>query len=77
MAIYDLPGIINKSLHFTATANIKARFKVTGIYPCNRNAFPEEEFLPSYVTDRLTVPKSTGASNCKAISLDEATQLGP
>jgi hypothetical protein len=60
MAIYDLPGIINKSLHFTATANIKAGFKFTGIYPYNRNVFPEEEFLPSYVTDRLTVTKALG-----------------
>jgi hypothetical protein len=54
MAIYDLPGIINISLHLAATpANIKAVFKVAVIYPYNRNAFPEEEFLPSYVTDRL------------------------
>jgi hypothetical protein len=58
MIIYDLPGIINRSLHFAATANIKAGFKFTGIYPYNRNVFPEEEFLPSYVTDRLTVPKA-------------------
>jgi hypothetical protein len=54
MAIYDLPGIINISLHLAATpANIKAVFKVAVIYPYNRNVFPEEEFLPSYVTDRL------------------------
>jgi hypothetical protein len=47
MAIYDLPGIINTSLHLAATpANIKAGFKVAEIYPYNRYVFPEEEILP-------------------------------
>jgi hypothetical protein len=43
MTIYDLPGIINTSLHLAATpANIKAGFKVAGIYPYKINVFPEE-----------------------------------
>jgi hypothetical protein len=41
MIIYDLPGIINTSLYLTATpANIKAGFKITGIYPYNGDVFP-------------------------------------
>jgi hypothetical protein len=77
MAIYDLPGIINTPLNLAATpANIKAGCKVTGIYPYNRNVVPEEEFLTSYVTDRLTVPESTGASNGKGILPDGTKQPG-
>jgi hypothetical protein len=50
-------------------------FKVDEIYPYKINVFPEDEFLFSYVTDRLTVSKSTGASNGKGISLDETLAL--
>jgi hypothetical protein len=43
MAVYDLLGIINTSLHLAATlANTKAGFKVAGIYPYKRNVFPEK-----------------------------------
>jgi hypothetical protein len=38
------------SLSFTATpANIKAGFLATGIFPCDRDIFVDEEFLSSYV----------------------------
>jgi hypothetical protein len=54
MTTYDLPVIINMSLNFAAApANIKAGFLATGIFPYKRDAFPEEEFPPSYVTDQL------------------------
>ncbi|KAJ8935909.1 hypothetical protein NQ318_000001, partial [Aromia moschata] len=33
-------------------ANIVKGFSKTGIHPFNRYSFPEDEFLPSYVTDR-------------------------
>lgn len=33
-------------------SNIIAGFKVSGIYPFNKDIFPEQEFLPSYSTDR-------------------------
>jgi hypothetical protein len=43
MAVYDLLGIINISLHLAATpANTKAGFKVAGIYPYKRYVFPEK-----------------------------------
>jgi hypothetical protein len=53
MTIYDLPGLPNMSLNFAATpANIMAGFLATGIFPYNRDVFPDEEFLSCYVTDR-------------------------
>jgi hypothetical protein len=54
MTIYDLPGIVNMSLNSAATtANIKAGFLATGIFPCNRDVFPDEEFLSPYVIDQV------------------------
>jgi hypothetical protein len=62
MTVYGLPGIVNSSLHLAATsANITAEFKVTGIYPCNRDVFTEKEYLPSYVMDRQ-VPQTNMAA---------------
>jgi hypothetical protein len=50
MTTYDLPGIVNIPLNSAATpANIKAGFLDTGIFPYNRNIFPNEELLSSYV----------------------------
>lgn len=36
--------------------NIMAKFRKAGVAPCNRNVFIDEEFAPSYVTDRLRGP---------------------
>jgi hypothetical protein len=77
MTIYDLPGIINTYLHLAAIpANMKAEVKGTGIFSYNRYVFPEEEFLPSYITDRPVPPTNTAASNEKGMPFDGSTQSG-
>jgi hypothetical protein len=79
MTIYDLPVIINTSLIFAATpANIKAGFLATGIFPCNGDVFPDEEFLSSYVTDRsapATDPAASNENNTKT-NHDESAEPG-
>ncbi|XP_024867948.1 uncharacterized protein LOC112452119 [Temnothorax curvispinosus] len=53
MTIYDILGIIQKSLPRAATyENIVSGFECTGISPFNKNIFQDVEFLPSSVTDR-------------------------
>jgi hypothetical protein len=46
MTIYDIPGIVNSSLHLAAyPGNIKAGFQLFGIYPFNRDIFRDKEFM--------------------------------
>jgi hypothetical protein len=80
MTIYDSPGIINTSLNFAATpANTKAGLLATGVFPYNRDVFPDEEFLSSCVTDRpatATDPAESNESNAKN-NHDESAEPGP
>lgn len=41
-------------------------FRVAGIYPLNREIFPEQDFLQSYVTDRPLEPSSIEAGTPQA-----------
>ena len=44
--IYDIPVIVNSSLHLAAsTENVKAGFQVFRIYPFNRDIFRDKEFM--------------------------------
>jgi len=53
MTIYDIPYIVKQALPMAATmSNIQSGFKVSGIWPYNPDIFTEEEFMPSFVTDR-------------------------
>jgi len=53
MSIYDIPLIVKQALPMAATmSNIRSGFKVSGIWPYNPDIFTDEEFLPSYITDR-------------------------
>lgn len=53
MSIYDIPSIVHTALPLAATPNnITAGFRVSGIYPFNRDIFPDSEFMAAYVTDR-------------------------
>ncbi|XP_071945228.1 uncharacterized protein [Antedon mediterranea] len=53
MTIYEIPGIVATAYPLAATPNnIQAGFKATGVFPYNRDIFPESAFAPSYVTDR-------------------------
>jgi hypothetical protein len=52
LTIYDIPGIVNSSLHLAASpGNIKAGFRVSRIYPFDRVIFHDEEFIGAYVTN--------------------------
>lgn len=53
MTIYDIPEIVAKALPLAATpSNICSGFRVSGIFPFDRQIFAENEFAPSYTTDR-------------------------
>lgn len=53
MTIYDIPKLVAEALPLAATAkNIISGFQKTGIYPFDENIFTEDDFAPSYVTDR-------------------------
>ena len=53
MTIFDLPGILRKTLQQSAVSGkIIKGFEVTGIYPFNGNIFTDVEYAPSFVTDR-------------------------
>jgi hypothetical protein len=78
MTIYDLPGIVNMSLNSAATpANIKAGFLAMGIFPYNRDVFPDEEFLSSYVTDGPAPATDTAASNYSNGNIKHDESAGP
>jgi hypothetical protein len=52
MTIYDIPQIVAGALpDAVSPRNIMSGFKVSGIWPFNRNIFGEDEFAPSIVTD--------------------------
>lgn len=67
MSIYDIPGIVAIVYPLAATpTNIQSGFRVSGIYPLNRDVFDESEFTPSFVTDRPPAPPPTGSQQTLA-----------
>lgn len=53
MTIYDIPGILRDSLPLAVNpANIINGFRVTGVFPFNRNIFQDSDYLGNFVTDR-------------------------
>lgn len=53
ITIYDIPKIVADSLPFAQTSmNIMNGFKKAGIFPYNDKIFTDDEFSPSFVTDR-------------------------
>jgi hypothetical protein len=72
--------VVNISLNIAGTAaDIKAGFLVTGIFPYNRDAFPDEESLQFYVRNRPAPLKNTEAPdvNNGKPSLDESLESRP
>lgn len=53
MTIYDIPGITAEAFpKATTPSNIMGGFRVSGIWPFNRDIFGDDEFSPSSVTER-------------------------
>ncbi len=53
LTIYDIPSLVATALPRAATpSNIISGFVCTGICPFNPDIFEEQDFSPSYVTDR-------------------------
>lgn len=71
MSIYEIPDIVKEALPFAATpVNIMNSFKKTGIWPYNPNIFTEEDFAPSYVTDRPLISTNDSTISQSDISLN-------
>ncbi|XP_031729111.1 uncharacterized protein LOC116397635 [Anarrhichthys ocellatus] len=66
VSIYQIAGLVNEAFLSAVTPrNITSGFKSTGIFPYNRDIFPEEAFASSMVSDRPNPelqPASTGPS---------------
>ena len=53
MTIHVIPSIVSYAFPKAMTpANITSGFRVTGIWPFDRNVFPQDKFLSAYSTDR-------------------------
>ncbi|XP_050678651.1 jerky protein homolog-like [Leptidea sinapis] len=53
MSIYEIPGIVKYAFPLAVTPiNICNAFKKAGIWPYNSNVFTDEDYAPSFVTDR-------------------------
>ena len=71
VTIYDVAGLIGKAYNKAFTKeNIEKGFEVSGIFPYNRNIFKNEEFLSSYVTDRL-LPENENEADINKIITNE------
>ena len=66
MTIYDTPGIVGEAWKDTVTVrNTTAGFEKPGIFPFNKDAFTDTDFVPSSVTDR---PPPLHLSECPDIN---------
>ena len=53
MQILDIPSLCAVAFPLAMTpVNIQSGFRVSGIYPSNRNIFTNDEFMPSLAPDR-------------------------
>lgn len=53
-SIFDVAGLVNEALCKAATPeNIFSAFKVTDIYPFNKDIFSDLDFVPSKTTENL------------------------
>ena len=57
ISIYEVAELSGKAYPMAFNpVNIQSGFRVTGIWPLNRNIFTDDEFMPSSVTDRPPPP---------------------
>lgn len=78
MSIYDIPGIVAIAYTLATTpTNIQSCFRVTGIYPFNRDVFKDYEFAPSFVTDRPLASPTTVQQQALAPPITSQQALVP
>lgn len=79
MSIYELPGIVKYAWPLASTYNnIANGFKKAGIYPFDKNIFTDEDFAPSYVTDRPLLEEPSNSTHQTDTSVEEnRPQPGP
>lgn len=74
LTIYDIAGRVGQAFpQATTPVNIQSGFRVSGIWPLNRNIFTEDEFLSSSVTDR---PFPNNEASTTANNLPAQTSAG-
>lgn len=72
MTIYDIPGIVAEAFpKATTPTNIMSGFRVSGIWPFNRDIFEDHEFSPASVTDRPLTPTETNVGDNSENKEDE------
>ena len=85
MTMLDIPEIAKQALPLATTpANIQKGFQVAGIFPFNDNVFADDEFLPSYTTDRpmpeeenrptIAVTAENSADSSSAVGASEESE---
>ncbi|KAL2086177.1 hypothetical protein ACEWY4_017236 [Coilia grayii] len=76
ITIYEVPGLVNQAFMSAMTPrNITSGFRVTGIFPFNRDIFPDEDYAPSMLTDRPNPeePSTSSATDLPGSSHEEPT----
>lgn len=78
MTIYDVAECVGKAypLGFTPT-NIQSGFRVSGIFPTNRNIFTDDEFLTFYVSDRPHESLDPTGEECTTPSVEISSNETP
>ena len=77
MSIYEIADMVGRAFPRAMTpTNIQSGFRVSGIFPFDRDIFSDEEFMPSNITDRpmeITETPSTPSSSNQppVITVDE------
>ncbi|XP_057709153.1 zinc finger protein 40-like isoform X2 [Corythoichthys intestinalis] len=83
VTIYQIPGLVNQAFMSAMTPrNITSGFRVTGIFPFNRDIFPDEDYAPSMLTDRSNPekPSTSTPADLPGLSHEEPTtglEAGP
>ncbi len=76
VSIYEITELVKQAFMSAMTpTNITSGFRATGIYPYNRDIFPDEDYAPSMVTDRPNPeePSTSDAADPSGPSHEEPT----
>jgi len=73
MSTLDIPALIAQAFPLAMTpSNIQSGFRVSGIYPFNREIFTDDEFLPSLATDR---PDPSAEISAAVVDIQPSTSV--